>query len=258
MQKKVGVLGIGEVGSAIVKILSNKFEVLRKDVNFDEINNHSIEGLHICLPFSDQFSELVLNQIKKSKPKLTIIHSTIKVGTTKSIAEKVNSSVVHSPVMGTHPNLDIDMKNFIKLIGPTSDISGKLAATHLKKAGFKVHILNSSDETELGKLLDTTYFGWNIIFCKLVGKLCEETGLNFENVYTQFNQIYNQGYKKSKPNVIRPVLKYKYPKDIDGGIGGHCVIPNAQVLNDQFKFEISDFIINTNEKLKKGSNSPKK
>src|SRR4030043_2182483 len=223
----IGVLGIGEVGSAISAIFKSKFTVLKKDLNFDEIKNKKIEVLHICIPYSEKFISIVTSLIKTNNPKLVIIHSTVRPTTTSQIFNISNISIVHSPVMGSHPNLRRDILRFTKFVGPVNQKSAKLAQKHFTKIGIKVVILNNSLEAEIGKLLDTTYYAWNIIFCKLTGELCQEFKVDFTKVYNKFNKIYNLGYKKTKPNVIRPILKFE-----KGAIGGTCLISNAKILND--------------------------
>lgn len=84
--------------------------------------------------------------------------------------------------------------------------------------------------TELLKLLDTTYYGLAIAFHGYAEKLCERNHLDFNLVMTMANQSYNEGYQKlGKSNVVRPVLSAPGEK-----IGGHCVIPNAEILLEQF------------------------
>ena len=79
---------------------------------------------------------------------------------------------------------------------------------------------------ELAKLLDTTYYGYNILFAKYVNEMCQENDLDFDNVYTKPNKTYNSGYTElGKTNVIRPVLTPP-----DGEIGGHCVTQNFKLL----------------------------
>jgi UDP-N-acetyl-D-mannosaminuronate dehydrogenase len=90
-----------------------------------------------------------------------------------------------------------------------------------------VQIFKKAEATELGKLLDTAYYGWNVIFAKEVKRIADEHGLDYEEVYTIPNTHYNEGYKKhGMYHVVRPVLKY-----IPGKIGGHCVVPNAYLLD---------------------------
>lgn len=247
----VGIVGVGEVGSAISIILSKKFLVFKKDINFDEIAKIKIDFLHICIPYNNYFIKEVIKQIRKCKPKLTIIHATIGVGITRKIYKNTNLPIVHSPVRGTHPNLEKDIKKFVKYVGPVNAKSAKLAFIHLQKAGLKVELMKNPEETELGKLLDTTYYGWNILFTKLVGRLCEDLSLDFDNVYTKFNKTYNEGYRKSKPQVLRPILKYSHSDDKQGGIGGHCIMENTKLLNEQYHLNFTKFLIEENEKLKK-------
>ncbi|MEK9147084.1 MAG: hypothetical protein AAB639_02720 [Patescibacteria group bacterium] len=240
----IGVLGVGEVGKAISQILAKRFKVLKKDLVFDEIKNTKLNVLHVCISYSEKFTNHVVRQIKKNKPDLVIIHSTILPGATMEIFNKTSTPIVHSPIMGTHPNLAKDLLIFTKIIGPTDKYSARLAAKHLEKVGIKTVVFNSSLESEIGKLFDTTYYAWNIIFSKIVWNICQDKALDFNNVYTRLNEIYNLGYRKSKPNVIRPVLKYQ-----PGPIGGRCLITNARMLEEAIPSMVTKIIIEENEKF---------
>ena len=238
----IGVLGVGEVGKAISQIFAKRFTVLKKDLVFDEIKNAKLNVLHVCIPYSEKFTNHVVRQIKKNKPDLVIIHSTVHPGTTMEIFNKTSTLIVHSPIMGSHPNLAKDLLIFTKIIGPTDKRSVTLAAKHLQKVGIKTVVFNNSFESEIGKLFDTAYYAWNIIFSKIVWNICQDKALNFDNVYTRLNEIYNLGYQKSKPNVIRPVLKYQ-----SGPIGGHCLITNTQMLEESNPSIVTKIIIEENK-----------
>ena len=237
---KVGILGYGQVGKAIAKLTKPYYLTLVKDINFDHLKNQSIDILHICIPYSDKFERVVVNQIKLNRPSLVVINSTVKPGTTKSIYEETKIKIVHSPVMGVHPRLYYYLFQFPKFIGPVNKKSGELASNHIKTMGLKTIIFNNPEETELAKLLDTTYYGLNIVFCKWVKEICEKKGLDFGNVYTKLNRAYNEGYYKTLPNVRRPILK-----PIPGRIGGSCIVPNANLLNKYISNEISKLINET-------------
>jgi len=231
LKNKVGILGYGEVGQAIAKFYKTP---KIKDLNRDD-GLKGVEILHVCLPWSNNFVKIVKKEIKEIKPKLTIIHSTIAPGTTK----KIGGMVVHSPIRGVHPYLYQGIKTFIKYIGADNKKAGELAKKHLESLGIKTKLFTSSLTTEIGKLLDTTYYGLCIAWHGEMEKLCDKYKVDFEEVVTDFNKTYNQGYKKlRKLNVIRPVL-YP-PKD---GIGGHCIIPNVQILRKYFKSQALDLIL---------------
>jgi hypothetical protein len=85
---------------------------------------------------------------------------------------------------------------------------------------------DDSDITEAIKLWDTTQYGWQIVLAKEISKWCKLHGLNFDDVYREPNINYNDGYKSLDMDyVVRPWLK-----DMPGPIGGHCVIPNCEIL----------------------------
>jgi len=237
-QKKIiGVLGTGQVGGAIKKLTKKYFSVLTKNLSEDNLKNNKIDILHVCIPYTKDFSNVVVKQTLLNKPNLVIINLTIKPGTTRQIFNNTKINIVHSPVMGVHPKLYYYLFQFPKFIGPINKTSGKLAKKHFVQMDLKTIVLNNPEETELAKLFDTTYYGLNIVFCKWVKEICSNKKLNFSNVYTKFNHAYNEGYKNTLPNVIRPILK-----PVPGPIGGTCVVSNAKILNEFIPNKISKLI----------------
>lgn len=241
-QKKevVGILGVGEVGTAIKQACQKKYQVLTKDLGEDKLKDKKIEIFHVCIPYVSwrQFSVPVLSQIKKSQPKLVIINSTVAPGTARRIQENSGVPTVHAPIMGVHPNLYKYLFVFPKFIGPVTKRGGDLAEEHFKKLGLKVEWFKKAEETELAKIMSTTYYGLAIIFCKWLKKHCDQEGLDFENIYTRFNQAYNEGYQADLPHVHRPVLKPQ-----PGKIGGHCVVPNAMILKKLIRDPFSRLVL---------------
>lgn len=216
--KKHLIIGSGEVGRALYNVLKKHYRVFIRDK--DDKLEDKFDILHICYPSIKNFVKISKDYIKKYKPSLVIIHSTIPVGTTKKIA----SFAVHSPIRGIHPHLEKGIKTFVKYFGGKK---AKEAAKIFSKIGIKTLAFKKPEITELIKILDTTYYGWNIIFNKEVKKICDKYKLDFNEVYTIPNKDYNNGYKKlGMLHVIRPVLKY-----MPGKIGGHCIISNCHLLN---------------------------
>lgn len=236
---KVGILGYGEIGSSVEKVYKNHsdYTVLVKDLERDD-NLENLECLNICIPYDEKFVDVVLKQLDYSNPKLVIVHSTIIPGTIEKLQEKTKVPVVHSPVMGIHPNLYDGIMTFTKFIGSNNVEHAELAEKHLNSLGVKTHICTSSKSTELGKILSTTYYGTVIAAHGEMKKMCDELDVNFTEAVSMFNQVYNVGYAKlGKINVIRPVL---YPPENDK-IGGHCVISNAKLLKQCLK-EANDIV----------------
>ena len=89
---KTLVIGKGQVGSALFDVLRGTHDVYIKDIEPLELDG--VEVLHICYPDHDGFYQTTKDYIAKYKPKLTIINSSIRVGTTEQFA----TGVVYSPV----------------------------------------------------------------------------------------------------------------------------------------------------------------
>lgn len=248
---KVGILGYGEVGRAVAKFYGSTSspQAKIKDLKRDD-GLKGVEILHICIPWNSNFINIVKKEIEKIKPKLIIVDSTVAPGTTKKIGDglpRACRGVVHSPVRGIHPYLYSGIKTFVKYIGADNKRAGELAKSHLEGLGIKVRVFMPAATTEIGKLFSTSYYGLCVAWHGEMKKICDKAGIDSEKAVTDFNKTYNEGYLKlGKRNVVRPVL---YPPE--DGIGGHCIIENAEVLGKNFKSKALDLILEYKPKGKK-------
>jgi|TARA_R110000787_G_scaffold86030_1_gene183081 UDP-N-acetyl-D-mannosaminuronate dehydrogenase len=245
--KKIGIIGYGEIGQSLEKLYLGKDFVIQINdtgLELDQITS-DVDVLNIAIPFTDQekFVNIVSHYILDLEPKLTIIHSTITPGTTLKVLSKLEGKhlVVHSPVRGIHPNLYEGLKTFTKFIGSDNKVATAATKEHYNELDINYEMFKGSKATELAKVLSTTYYGLCIAFHDDMNKLCKEHNVKYEEVATKWNKTYNDGYNKlGMDNVIRPVL---YPPK-DGKIGGHCVVPNAELCKQFFDSLALDYIIN--------------
>ena len=225
-QKKVLVIGIGEIGSALVELekeADNLVETLDVD-HFPQVLYYDVT--HVCIPYSEKFVKTVNDYLSVYPSKLVIVHSTVKVGTCEKL--KGSHFIVHSPVMGKHPHIKTSLLTFPKFVGGSADACLK-AKKHFKFIGVHAQQLGDYRTTELAKLLSTSFYGWMLSFMDRADKLCEQYGIDYDAVVTEWTKAYNKGNKKmGANNYTRPLLTS--PK---GHIGGHCVIPNARLLDDE-------------------------
>lgn len=209
------VIGLGEVGSAIQKIL----QCDGYDAAGPLAQGDHYDVLHICFPYSEPFVGYVRGYIELFQPSLVIVHSSVPLGTCDP------QGWVHSPVRGVHPNLEEGIRTFKKYFG------GNLAAEAswiFRERGLDCYVTEHARTTEALKLWDTTQYGVMIALQKEIYSYCKRHNLDFDLVYGDANRTYNEGYNKlGRQEVARPHLK-----QIDGPIGGHCVIPNAELLRD--------------------------
>ena len=108
--KKDVVVGLGEIGNPILKLLSKKNIVVGFDLNRDLMNEIKFEKyknletsfLHIAIPGTDNLITNILKLYKKFRPECIIIHSTIKPGTTEKLQKKIPIPVIYSATRGVH------------------------------------------------------------------------------------------------------------------------------------------------------------
>jgi hypothetical protein len=208
------VIGLGEVGSAIQRIFGADGI---DDRVFNSLAVRPYKYLHVCIPYSEKFIDIVNEYRAVYKPGYVIIHSTVPVGTSRKL------NALHSPIRGLHPDLYKGIMTFEKFIGGSE---ASWVANEFRRAGLKVILCDTQEATELGKLLDTEYYRACIEFTLKAKELCDKHKVPFHESYTLFNETYNVGYTKLEhPEYVRPVLQ-----PIMQPIGGHCVIPNSKLI----------------------------
>lgn len=206
------VIGLGEVGKALRNILQCD------GIDREMANSGTYDVLHICFPYSKSFVENVKYYIDFYQAKLVIVHSTVPILTCDP------EGWVHSPIRGVHPNLEQGIRTFTKFFG--GDRANEAARIFIDK-GISVSTNEKAANTEALKLWDTTQYGIMILLEKEIHDFCEKRGLDFFLIYREGNFTYNDGYRElDMHNVVRPWLDHK-----PGPIGGHCVIPNAKLLD---------------------------
>jgi len=231
MDQKVLVVGLGEIGKPLLGIISQKYEAYGLDIKpTGPIPKCDI--MHLCFPYSDldQFSRESLRYIRKFEPTLTIINSTVAPGTTRRVAADSGRSVVNSPIRGKHARMTEELLLYTKYIGALTTEAGEQASEHFARLGMQTRVLGSPEATELAKLTETTYFGVLIAWAQEIERYCNGTGVSYDDVVSFYEEI-----------AFFPPVKY-YP----GVIGGHCVMPNIQILKEHFKSELLEVIVNSN------------
>src|SRR5690348_1923091 len=132
----VAVIGLGEVGRPLFELMSRYHQTIGVDIEPVELLA-PVRFLHICYPFeiTDFISETI-RYIGIFKPKLTIVNSTVGIGTTRAIAEQTGAAIVNSPIRGKHARMLAELKNYTKYIGALDDESGEMAAEHFRSVGL--------------------------------------------------------------------------------------------------------------------------
>lgn len=202
------IIGAGEIGQALQKV----FKCDIRDVEDIPVQKYDI--LHIAIPNSKKFVDIVKGYKKLYKAKYVVVHSTVPVGTCNK------GDFIHSPVTGVHPYLAKSLKVFTKFV------SNKKIAEEFKKYGIPAVYVKGSSNTEAGKLYALAIYGINVLLEKEIYRYCVDNKLNYDVVYRQFVEMYNSGYSKMGMKHIK-MYELVHKK---GSLGGHCVVQNSPLL----------------------------
>jgi len=228
----VVIAGLGEVGKPLLELLSQHYPTVGVDIAPPIEKIVEAEVLHVCYPFQiKDFIGETARYIHQFNPKITVINSTVAVGTTRAIAERTGTPVVNSPVRGKHARMLEEMRHYRKFVGAIDPEAGQRAAAHFESAGLRTKVLTSPEASELAKLTETTYFGLMIAWAQELERYCDRTGANYEEIISFYEEI-----------KFFPPVKY-FP----GVIGGHCVMPNIEILRKFTKSEILEAILTSNQ-----------
>ena len=213
---KVVVVGLGEVGKPLFELTSRYHETVGVDISPPAKPVEPADVLHICYPFQiKDFVGETERYIALFKPALTVINSTVAVGTTRLIAERTRVAVANSPIRGKHARMLDDLCKYVKFVGGIDPAASRQAAEHFESIGLKTKILSSPEATELAKLTETTYFGLMIAWAQEVERYCDQMDTDYNEIISFYEEIQ-----------FFPPVKY-FP----GVIGGHCVMPNIKTLS---------------------------
>ena len=230
MQKDV-VIGLGEIGFPLYKLFSKSFITEGFDINSKLIPKSlkknkllQIRFLHISIPFSKKFNSDIIRLVKKFEPKGIVIHSTIKPTTTFNLQKKLSVPVIYSATRGVHKRMLSDMKRYTKFfaiedMAPNKKWVCKEFAKLLKISNIKSKQISSPITLELAKIVcDTSYYGWLINYAQMSKMIAEKYDVDYDEMWSFSDEI--QKFLGNRPKMF------------PGFIGGHCVIPNLQLIDE--------------------------
>ena len=227
------ILGIGEIGGPISELLSTRWNVAELDVDRDP-DVQRADFMHVCYPYQiEDFVKTTVEYADRFEPQVVVIHSTVIPGTTDAVQSELRETpVFYSPVRGKHWRMTEDLRRYRKFVsGP--DAAFGIVATHLSEAGFPIDTMKPIAALELAKLLETSYFGVLIAWAQETERLAKKFGSDHATVSQYFEEV--------------PFLPDGY---FPGEIGGHCVLPNIELLGEVGHSFLLDAVGKSNERFK--------
>jgi UDP-N-acetyl-D-mannosaminuronate dehydrogenase len=229
--KEIVVVGLGEIGKPLFDLIRTKYSATGVDMQPVHVEKEC-DILHICFPFDfGSFPSECERYIRMYKPALTIINSTVAPVTARRISEDTHCPVVSSPVRGKHLRMRQELLTYTKFIGGTDAEACRKAEAHFRSLGMKTKVLSSPEATEIAKLSETTYFGLLIAWAQEIERYCDLYDLDYDEVVSFYDEI-----------AYLPRVRYT-----PGIIGGHCVMPNIEILQTVLASDVLDTIKKSNE-----------
>lgn len=232
---KIKILGYGEIGQAITKHIEQfpENDIFIQDPLYKLYPpaKYKFDFTLICIPYSDTFVQTVLKETGK-----IVIFSTVPIGTSEQIP-----NAIHIPIEGRHPDLLDSISIWQFFLGYNDDKYLRDYIDFFASINKPVIPVKGTRNTEALKLLSTLLYGVNLEFYRFAEDTFMRHGAGikwFQEYNRSYNTLYSElGYQDFKRYILSPP---------DGEIGGHCVVPNAKLLDGIF----SEIVKNTYKGVK--------
>jgi len=204
LAKKNVVVGLGEIGKPILELVSKAEPAVGYDIDpkfmdkkkFEKYSEMKTSFLHICIPFTKNFSSKVIPLFKKFKPVSIVIHSTVSPYTTKQLQKLLPIPVIYSATRGVHKRMLNDLKRYTKFYAiepkaPKAKWASSEYSKLMKKCGVKTKRVSNTLTLELAKIVvDTSYYGWLINYAQLSNMIAIQHKVNYDEMWSFADEIH--------------------------------------------------------------------
>ena len=224
------VVGLGEIGGPLLGILRAAHHAAGRDIEDRPFDG--VQVLHLCFPYTSDFVSSASRYVSLYEPGVVVVNSTVVPGTTREIQEKTGVPAVYSPVRGKHAGMADELRRYRKFVAGTSAQAVALVEDHFAAAGVTTQRMSSPEALELAKLLETTYFGVLVAWAQEMDRFAEAAGVDYWETTDFFEEI-----DFFPPVGFQP-----------GYIGGHCVMPNLELLEQVRRSAFIDVMRESNSR----------
>lgn len=211
-QAPVLVVGLGEIGCPLLEVLGAAHRAFGRDIADRAF--HGVQILHVCFPFGPEFIASAARYVARYRPEVVVVNSTVVPGTTRAIQEETATPTVYSPVRGKHARMAEELRRYRKFIAGTSAEAVATVADHFAAAQVATRRMSAPESLELAKLLETSYFGVLVAWAQEMDRFAASTEADYAEMVGFFDEI-----------DFFPPVSFE-----PGYIGGHCVMPNLDLL----------------------------
>lgn len=230
------IIGLGEIGTAVKQVIEAIDDVYTYDTDPEKVTRlvfKKIDILHVCFPPGENFIKDVYKYIEEWEPDHVIVWSSTPIGTCAAIS----SSTVHSPVEGVHPNLAAGIRAMVRFLGCEEQSELDFFEEYFDSLNLASQTFKDSRFTEFLKLRSTSKYGINLAWTDYEKSVTDDLGMDFQAVI-DYDEAYNSLYQSIG---MQQYQRYLLTPP-EGKIGGHCIIQNAEILDEQYPNEMLKLI----------------
>jgi UDPglucose 6-dehydrogenase len=248
MRQKVGIVGYGYVGRAMYNFFKKHYDVFVHDVQDvkdvpiverDEINSCDLSLICVPTPMGSNGrcdTSLVDEVVSWLKTPITIIKSTVEVGTTAALSKLHNKNLVFSPEYCGESSYwspylwDRDVKETpFFIFGGSPECTSRCVDFYLPVAGpVKKYIQTSSCAAEMAKYMENSFYATKIAFCYEMAEICQAAGIDYNTVRELW---------LNDPR-INPMHTAVFEKN-DSAFGGKCLPKDLSALHNFAKSQLN-------------------
>ena len=245
--KKIGVVGCGVVGTAVVEGMSHAFEVATYDNNKDsscesigELVQQADGPIFVCVPTPMDSSgacdtsivESVVNEINEAarftdEIPVVAIKSTVAPGTTVALSKScANIEIGFNPEFLTERNAVEDFKNQDRIIVGASGRAMHSIGSCLKEAFLDVPAYYCKPtEAEMIKYTANVHLAIKVAFANEIYQICQSLGISYDTVIklaTKDKRLGESHWSVPGPDGLLGFGGTCFPKDINALVFKAC------------------------------------
>lgn len=188
---KIGIVGLGHVGIAMHNLFKDAviYDKYKNIGSVNEINKCDAAFVCVPTPMKEDGScdtTAVDEVLNWCECEVIILRSTVRVGYTREMTEKLKKKIVFQPEYYgetvAHPFADLSERTWLSFGGTQEAIDLAIDA-YKTVINSNVRIYQApSDEVELAKYMENAFLATKVIFINEMYDICEKLGLNYNQV----------------------------------------------------------------------------
>lgn len=217
---KVCVIGLGTVGVPSALYIHQKgiqvcgYDVVEKSIKeletFTDWNKVPLSDIYVVTASSESVEPACEKIAQKDKKSLTLIESTVKVGTCRRVSEQIGlKNLAHCPhrYWGEDPvNHGVSQ---LRVIGAMNKESLENATRFYRQLNIPLHVCPTIEVAEMCKIAENAYRFVHIAFAEELSLICSAEGIDFNEVRNACNTKWNIDIPEAREGIMGTCL----PKD---------------------------------------------